>query len=268
MHISYSELCLIGGEVGANVDSLIGQGAEHIELMLDGRGWDQFPRRMEELAQALRARRAAYSVHVPVWDVNLASESPHIRAAALESYEASIVFASMIGARYVVIHPGYRSDGRFSAALARERAADAMRELIAFNGAYGRLLLVENIGGPSASIFSQDEYAHFLDGVSGTVGYIVDVGHAFLNGWSIVPLLGSIRERLFALHLHDNDGGNDSHLPLGQGSIDWEGICAGLKSLGRDLELVLEYDIGTELAALPRGKAFLESALGLEEGAR
>ncbi len=38
MKIFYSELCVLGGAPGANVDRLIAGGAEHIELMLDGEG--------------------------------------------------------------------------------------------------------------------------------------------------------------------------------------------------------------------------------------
>jgi sugar phosphate isomerase/epimerase len=258
--ISYSELCLIGGDVGENVDAMIGRGAENIELMLDGQGWELFQLRMEGLARSLLERKVGYSVHVPVWDVNLTSESSYIREAALESYRQSIVFASMIGASHVVLHPGARSDRHFSASLARGRAREALSALADFNKAYGRLLLVENIGSPESSIFSQEEYAEFLSGQPPEFGYIVDVGHAFLNGWDIPALIGSIKDRLFALHLHDNDGKLDAHLPLGEGAIDWPGIFEAVRKSGRELDLILEYNIGTELSSLAEGKALLEAA--------
>jgi sugar phosphate isomerase/epimerase len=263
MVLSISELCLIGGEVEDNVDRLMEQGADNIELMLDGRGWDGFPRRMEALASMLKAKGVGYSVHVPVWDVNLTSENSHIRNAVLESYKDSILFAAMLEASHVVIHPGYRSDPHFSAATARSRARESLGELLDFNRQYGRLLLVENIGSPSASIFTQDEYATFLDDFPSELGYIVDIGHAFLNGWDIPALLDGIKERLFALHLHDNDGKRDAHLALGEGSIDWPRIFGAVKSTGRELELILEYNLGTDLSKLAKGKARLEAEFGV-----
>lgn len=259
MFLCYSELCLIGGEVEENVDKLIGQGAENIELMLDGAGWDGFPRRKKELASMLGKKGIGYSVHVPVWDVNLTSECSYIRDAVLESYKESIVFAAMLDARHVVLHPGFRSDPHFSAETGRKRARAAIEELLEFNRDYRQLLLVENIGSPSASIFSQAEYADFLSGLSGEVGYIVDIGHAFLNGWDIPSLLGGIKDRLFALHLHDNDGRRDAHLPLGEGVIDWKKIFTALKLTGQEVELILEYNLGTELGKLAEGKSLLEA---------
>ncbi len=261
MRIYYSELCLIGGNVDRNVDRLMANGADGVELMLDGAGWDAFHRRMPELAAALAARGAAYSVHVPVWDANLTSECAHVREAVEESYRGTIEFAAMIGARHVVLHPGYCSDPHFSRETARLRARDAVARLADYNSGYGQLLLVENIGAPATAVLSEREYIHFLDGFPESVGYIVDVGHAFISGWNVESLLPALKERLFALHLHDNDGSVDSHAPLGDGSIDWNSVIAAAVATGRDLGLVLEFNIGTGLDRLAEGKALVESAL-------
>jgi sugar phosphate isomerase/epimerase len=261
MRIYYSELCLIGGKVERNVDRLIANGADSIELMLDGAGWDGFHLRMTELASSLASKGVAYSVHVPVWDANLTSESSHVRAAVEESYRGTIEFAAMIGARHVVLHPGYCSDPHFSRETARRRAHKAVERLAEFNSDYGQLLLVENVGSPSASVLSEREYVHFLDGFPESVGYIVDVGHAFISGWSLDTLLPALKDRLHALHLHDNDGSVDSHAPLGDGSIDWNSVLAAAAATGRDLGLVLEFNIGTGLERLAESRAFLEEAL-------
>jgi hypothetical protein len=53
VRVYYSELCLIGGSVESNVDKLIAHGAENVELMLDGEGWNDFHLCMDELAATL-----------------------------------------------------------------------------------------------------------------------------------------------------------------------------------------------------------------------
>ena len=58
------------------------------------------------------------------------------------------------------------------------------------------------------------------------VGLCYDSGHGNIS-WSETPPIGlekieAHKERLFALHLHDNDGRGDQHQPPFFGTIDWE----------------------------------------------
>jgi sugar phosphate isomerase/epimerase len=89
----------------------------------------------------------------------------------------------------------------------------------------------------------------------------VDVGHAFINRWRMEELFIALGDRLKALHLHDNDGRKDSHLPLGEGVIDWESIFAALRKAGSEPDIVLEYNIGTDLGKFAEGLKLVE-ALG------
>jgi sugar phosphate isomerase/epimerase len=252
---------MIGFGVASNVDSLIAHGAENIELMLDGEGWNDFHLKMDALANLLKKKNVAYSVHVPVWDANLTSENAHLRNAVLESYKASIEFASQIKASHVVLHTGWCSDPHFSKEMGRTRAQDSLKTLVDFNKAYGQLLLVENIGSNAASLFTERQFVDFLDGYPMEVGYVVDIGHAHINGWRIETLLNALGDRLHALHIHDNDGFKDIHAPIGEGNIDWEMVLRAAINTNRDLALILEYNIGTDLAKLTQGKSFLENRL-------
>jgi len=203
---------------------------------------------------------------VPVWDANLTSENPRIREATAASYRFSIEFAATIGARHVVLHPGCVSDPRFSRHAAMKRAREAVEALVAFNEAYGRSLLVENIGSRDSCIFTESQFAAFLDGFPPEVGYVVDVGHANVCGWRLESLLPALGARLRAMHLHDNDGGSDAHAPLGRGTVDWPAVMAAAARGGADPALVLEYDIGTDLRRLAEGKAFLSGITSTQGG--
>lgn len=260
MRIFYSELCLIGGGIEDNVDRLIAKGAENIELMLDGAGWNEFHLRKEEIARSLRTKKVRYSVHVPVWGSNLTYENAQYRETVLESYRQSIAFAALVEAGHVVLHPGACPDLHFSKEVARPRSAAAMRELAAFDRPHGIPLLVENVGTPATSIFDEAQFAAFLDGMPDVLGYLVDVGHAHVSGWDLERLFPALGPRFRALHLHDNDGSRDAHAPLGAGDVDWDRVLGAAAATGRDLALVLEYNIGTDLGLLPEGKARVEAA--------
>lgn len=261
VRVFYSELCLIGCSVESNVDRLIAHGAENIELMLDGEGWNDFYLSMNSLTSMLKRKNVDYSVHVPVWDTNLTSENAHLRNAVLESYKATIEFASQIKARHVVLHTGWCADPHFSKEVGRRRARASLETLVDFNKAYGQLLLVENIGSNAASLFTERQFIDFLDGFPAEVGYVVDIGHAHINEWRIELLLRELGDKLCALHIHDNDGLKDNHAPIGEGNIDWEMVLGAAIDTRRDLSLILEYNIGTDLDKLTQGKSYLEKRL-------
>ena len=77
----------------------------------------------------------------------------------------------------------------------------------------------------------KNEYlVHILDSIaSPMLGLCYDSGHDLI--WSAVPyaLLDRYKDRLFAVHLHDNRGQNDDHLAPGEGIINWEIVRAGIE---------------------------------------
>ena len=260
MKIFYSELCLLGKNPIENVDRMVSAGAENVEVMLDGPGWDRFDIRMDPLAGELKKRDVAYSVHTPVWDANLTSENFFIREGVYRSLCQSIVFASKINAAHVVIHPGFCQYGAFSKDTAKKRSAEYLSRLVEFNRNYGARLLIENVGDPAHAVFTYEEYVHFLDPFPKEVGYLVDLGHAHFNRWNLADLLGAVGDRLYAVHIHDNDGRHDQHRPIGEGTIDWDSVFSKIRKIGRNsLNLVLEYNTGIPVEKLAEGRDILKN---------
>ena len=67
-------------------------------------------------------------------------------------------------------------------------------------------------------------------------------------------LLAASGDRLAHVHVHDNLGGDDLHLPLSVGTIDWSEIAATLKRAGWDGAVTLEI-VAAERARLRRRAA-------------
>jgi sugar phosphate isomerase/epimerase len=76
---------------------------------------------------------------------------------------------------------------------------------------------------------------------SPALGACLDVGHC--NLFSRIPAeswIQALGPRIFHVHLHDNDGTGDQHLPVGQGKIDFGPIFKSLTDFAPGATLALE----------------------------
>jgi sugar phosphate isomerase/epimerase len=73
-----------------------------------------------------------------------------------------------------------------------------------------------------------EEIAGILETVDReNVGFIFDVGHANTNG-NVENFL-KLKDIIIHAHMHDNHGERDEHLPVGNGTVPWNKVAAGLK---------------------------------------
>jgi sugar phosphate isomerase/epimerase len=77
------------------------------------------------------------------------------------------------------------------------------------------------------------------------IGMTFDLGHACING-HLDEFLERPLDRVFNMHLHDNDGTKDAHLPLGRGIIDWAGVLRRIAGQCYGGTLTLEFFAGAE----------------------
>jgi sugar phosphate isomerase/epimerase len=72
------------------------------------------------------------------------------------------------------------------------------------------------------------------------VAVCLDVGHAHYSFEPMEKWFDVLGEYIQYMHLSDNMGRFDDHLPIGSGSIDWEKIDGMWRSLGRNMPMTLE----------------------------
>ena len=85
---------------------------------------------------------------------------------------------------------------------------------------------------PATMMRSPEEIAEFVEGLG--IGLLLDVGHFHVSacqmGFDFAGGVKAVAKYVRELHLHDNDGRADQHLPLGQGAIDFsllQGVTDG-----------------------------------------
>jgi sugar phosphate isomerase/epimerase len=165
----------------------------------------------------------------------IASPFPPLRAAARELLVSAFAAFAEIGAAYVNVHPDpVTRSYPHSDVIAGN--ADAMAELAEAAAAHGLTLMVENLG---RTFGHPADLAPLLD-AHPAVRFHLDVGHAHLGGDTRTDLLSAFSDRLVHVHVSDNFGLDDLHLPLGAGSIAWADVVADLHRVGYSGTVTLE----------------------------
>jgi sugar phosphate isomerase/epimerase len=90
-----------------------------------------------------------------------------------------------------------------------------------------RLCLEPRVG---ENVSNTDAMLRLFDAIPDrNFGAVLDTGHQNAQK-EILPLsVEKLGDRIFYVHVSDNDGRTNHHLPLGQGTIDWEGVFLTLK---------------------------------------
>jgi sugar phosphate isomerase/epimerase len=175
--------------------------------------------------------------HTP-WHLPIASPFPVLRDKAGDLFrEALDVFADA-GVQLVNVHPDQRVP-LHSQDQIRKLNSESISQLADDASQRGITLMVENLDR------GYEAMQGVLDDVP-AVGFHLDVGHANLRLGQAErirtgALLEAFGSRLKHVHISDNrGGGEDLHLPLGAGTIDWKETIRLLKRHGYDSTVTLE----------------------------
>lgn len=174
------------------------------------------------LLRRVRPLGGEASFHVPVADVNLLSPHPGARALAEREVARSVRLAAALGAGAVTFHIGYRPLAGAPHTPPWDEAWAAVRRLRARAVGLGVELCLENDPRhPHAYLSDLGRFREVL-GDSGLRGTL-DLGHAWItHGRTLLGLLPPLLPHLRVVHLHDNRGEKDEHLPVGAGDLPWD----------------------------------------------
>lgn len=197
---------------------------------------------VSRLGKVLRDSGLSYTFHAPYMDLAPGGVDKKIRQATRERLEQVIHLASLIHPEVIVFHPEYdrwRHGEVFDLWL--QGSLEMWSPLVKEAEAIGVRVALENVFEDGPHIL-----AALLEKIdSPNCGFCLDTGHCqlFSSGdWE--HWLVRLAPRLFEVHLHDNDGSNDQHLPPGEGRFDFVGLFAHLK--GRELAPVWTIEVHRE----------------------
>ena len=174
------------------------------------------------------------ALHGAFIDVNPASSDPAFSELSRSRCHESCSLAKQLGAKQIVFHASAHPflRGQYLDTWAA-RCADFYSELAE---TYELGIRVEN---------SQDidctPLLKLMQRVrKNDVAVCLDVGHAHYSSTPMEKWFDVLGEYIQYMHLSDNMGRFDDHLPLGSGSIDWKKVNGLWRSLGRNMSATLE----------------------------
>ena len=172
----------------------------------------------------------------------------------LEVYRGAVRATAALGADKMVLHPikfddcanGYRQQECFDLNL---RVFDRLRSTLRECGVKAMLenmfltVRVEGIPSLVRTIYSTgEELRRAADALGEEFGVCLDSGHALITGEDLPAMVGAIGDKLGVLHLHDNDGERDDHLPPYLGKLDFDALMHALRTVGYKGNINFEVD--------------------------
>ena len=199
------------------------------EIGIDAKSLERFDfSDFQCLAEKLQAHHLSITLHGPFIDLSAGSTDPAVKAVTRNRFEQLLKLVPVFRPRAVVCHAGYdwKRYGYFREEWI-ESSLDTWSWLAGSLVEHGSRLMLENVYENEPQ-----EIRIILERLKGlNVGFCLDAGHLFAFGKSeLKPWLEELGSYIGQLHLHDNHGSDDAHLPLGQGKIDFKLLFAHLIS--------------------------------------
>ena len=170
----------------------------------------------------------------PSANINLTETTKAKRVQMVDEVKRAIEVAESIPFQYLVQHLGGEYEDFDERKV--DAAFNSLEELKLFAKHRGVEILLENMRSEMAS----PERLHYFNTVTHLkLKYCFDVGHAHLAS-SVDSAWDVMRPEVRVVHIHDNNGEEDSHLLPMSGSISWQHVMHKLRRDAPHAPVVLE----------------------------
>lgn len=220
-------------------EQIVSQYRINPEIGLAGDALYSFPLQdFQDRAAWLQDRGLRCTLHAPFHDMLPGAQDQYVLQAVRDKLRRCFNLIEIFQPRSVVCHLGYvdcvhsydldqwlatsLETWREMLVVAALHATPVMFENTYEKGPHIHKLILESLNSP---------YARFcLD-----TGHLLAFASAPLSDW-----LQTLGQWLGQLHLHDNHGSRDDHLPIGRGDFDFPGLFSSLKRTGIKPIITLE----------------------------
>lgn len=159
------------------------------------------------------------------WSLPIGSEIKDLRQKAVEILQKHIEICSEIECDKMTVHAHWPSP-LFNSDEGVKFQTDSLQQLADYGEPRGVQIIYESI------TTSRDNVANIKRILKHNpkIGFHADIGHLNLHGKDPLECMTIFQDRLAHIHMHDNDGARDLHLPIGCGMIDWNTLIKNLKT--------------------------------------
>ncbi len=176
---------------------------------------------VKHLASVLQQNGLEVTIHGPFMDLSPGGVDRKVKEVTLERFSKTVETAHILKPKTIVFHPGYEKrqfDGNVDLWL--KSSLETWRPLVEEAEKRDLVFAIENVYEETPdSLKRLFEEIH-----SPSFRFCFDTGHHHAFSLRKVPLSGWIEtlgSYLWEVHLHDNHGDKDEHLPMGEGEFDF-----------------------------------------------
>lgn len=211
----------------------------HLELGFTGEDLDCLDwKALDGTVALLTSWGCRLTLHGPFWELCAGSCDALVRRVSLLRWHQIFDVAARVQPTQIVCHTGYDPRHHHEQRAAWLERALALWEPLVHRAHRDKVrLCLENVWEEDPSL--HEEIFSRLD--SPFFGFCLDVGHQHaFSQTSLKEWLEALSGRLMEVHLHDNDGTRDAHLPVGIGTINFAYLFETLVRQGRRPLLTVE----------------------------
>ncbi|MFB3925899.1 MAG: sugar phosphate isomerase/epimerase family protein [Syntrophales bacterium] len=209
------------------------------EISFNGHALDHFREKdFLHVGESLMRAGLRVTLHAPFMDLRPGAVDPRIRRVTVERLRQVFGLVSIFRPRLVVCHPSF--DERYYVSSERlwlENSIETWREFVVLAEETGTFISFENVyeGNPRhlRSLIDALDSAH--------VCFCFDTGHFnVFSKCAVEEWIDHMGGRTGQLHLHDNDGRTDQHLPVGEGNFPFRRLFDMIGERGIDPVITVE----------------------------
>lgn len=226
------------------IEEIAALGFDYLELAMDppGAHFSTIRENRDQIKNALATHCMPLVCHLPTF-VSIADLTESIRRASLDEMYHSLEVAGELNALKVVLHPGHIGGlAVFVRDMALDFGVQSLEAIIAKADRLGLSVCLENMFPRVQSFYEPSHFEDILERFP-ELRLTLDCGHANIGSGDrqrIFDFIGQFGPRIGHVHLSDNMGRRDDHLPIGKGTVNFQKIADSLKACGYDDTITLE----------------------------
>jgi len=228
-------------------------GFDYVEIVIEGPAeTPEIILKEKKKVLKLLKKYKLFAIAHTFWSMELGSDYEPVRKGWLEEGKKIIRLCNELEIRLVNFHSHSRGlyiKDKKGKKTVLNNLIRSLRELVEYGKKYNVEVMLENAA-ESYEITDLKDFKYIIDRVPDLKVHL-DIGHAFLYGGmkNIENFIKIFKNKIVHIHIHDNNGKWDEHLPLGAGSIDYKKVIKFLKKIkynktitfeifSRDLDLI------------------------------
>lgn len=200
-------------------------------------GYDEILEKYKE-----RLLKLPISVHEQYYESeHSVDENDEKYAFTMEATKKAIALTQELGGKYLVYHYNNMEILPHKRREMLENARKNLFEITDMAKEAGVDVVIENVGVQARNNEMLNEQEFIEECLAMPNNVLIDIGHAWCNGWDLEHVISSLKGKIVSYHIHNNNGKDDQHNRMHDGTLDFDRFYELYRKYTPKAEIVLEY---------------------------